>query len=134
MNLEEIMNRLPDRDAIRRELEHFAEKLPTRRDVRDRVSDLPAAAQRWMSRRHEPAWSDALTARSLAVFGVGMALGAGLAALLSPRSGPALRRDLIERVRRLRDQAADLGGDGASSARASREDAHRTGVRPDLSH
>lgn len=133
MDLEELTNRLPDRKAIRRELERFADKLPSGRDVRERVSNLPAAAQSWMPRRHEPAWSDALTARNLAVFGVGMALGAGLAALLSPRSGPALRRDLIERVHRLRDQV-DIGGDGASSTRGSRGDGHGPGARPDLSH
>lgn len=133
MSLEDMLNRLPDRDAIRRELERFADKLPSRGDVRDRMSDVPAAAQRWMPRRHEPTWSDALTARSLAVFGVGMALGAGLTALLSPRSGPALRRDLIERVRRLREQA-DLGGNGASPARGARKDGHGAGARPDLSH
>jgi hypothetical protein len=132
MNLEELLNRLPDRETIRRELEHLAEKLPSRRDMRDRVSEVPAAAQRWMPRRHEPTWSDALTGRSLAVFGAGMALGAGLAALLSPRSGPALRRDLIERVRRLRDQA-DLGHTPPSQ-RSARDDGHGMGTRPDLSH
>ncbi len=137
MNIDEITDRLPDRDAIRRELEHLAGKLPSRRELRARVSELPGAAQRWLPRRHEPVWTDAITARSLAVFGVGMALGAGLAALLSPQSGPALRRELIERVQRLRETTG-LGGASAgespSADRASRDDGNGAGTRPDFSH
>ena len=133
MNIHEITDRIPDRDTIRRELEHLAEMLPTRRELRARASELPAAAQRWLPGRHEPVWSDALTARSLAVFGIGMALGAGLAALLSPRSGPALRRELIDHVRRLRETAG-LGGDSSAPERAPREADNGSGPRANLSH
>lgn len=132
MNLGELSDKLPDRDAIRRELEHLVGQLPSRGEVRARVSDLPATAKRWLPSRHEPVWSDGLTAKNVAVFSVGMALGAGLAALLSPRSGPALRRDLIARVQRLR--TAGVGGESAPPKRPPHDDGHGAGTRPDLSH
>ena len=132
MNLGELSDKLPDRDNLRREFENFVGGLPSRDDVRSRVSDLSTTARRWLPRRHEPVWTDALTARNLAVFGVGIAIGAALAALLSPRSGPALRRDLIARVQRLRE--ARLRGGAAPPTRPTRNDGNGTGARTDLSH
>ncbi len=133
MDLGQLTDRLPDRDTVRHGLERLAGSLPSRDAVRARTPDLPAAARRWLPGQRKPAWSDALTARNLAIFGVGMALGAGLAAVLTPRSGPALRRDLIDRIRRLRE-----AGSGAASVpparRATRHDGNGTGIRPDLSH
>lgn len=132
MNLGELSDKLPDRDGLRREYERFVGALPSRDDVHSRVSNLPTTARRLLPRRHEPAWTDALTARNLAVFGVGMAIGAGLAALLTPRSGPALRRDLIARVQRLREAGPRVGG--APPTRPMRDDGPGTGARTDLSH
>jgi len=133
MDLGELTDRLLDRDTVRHGLERLAGSLPSRDAVRARTADLPAAARRWLPGPREPAWSDALTARNLAIFGFGLALGAGLAAVLSPRSGPALRRDLIDRLRRLRE--AGPGGTSVPPARrATRHDGNGTGIRPDLSH
>ncbi|MGK4003532.1 YtxH domain-containing protein [Sorangium sp. So ce1036] len=44
---------------------------------------------------------------TIAVFGAGVALGAGVAALLSPTSGEALRRDLLNRLDGLKHKAGD---------------------------
>lgn len=132
MNLEELSDKLPDRDTLRREFGHFVDGLPSRDDVRARVSDLPTTARNWLPGRHEPVWTDTLTTGNLVVLGIGIAIGAGLAALLSPRSGPALRRDLIARVQHLRK--AGPHGDGAPPTKPTREDANGTGVRADLSH
>lgn len=132
MDLGELSDELPDRDALRRGFERVAGGLPSRDDVRSRVSDLPTTARGWLPRRHEPVWSDALNARNLAVLGVGIAIGAALAALLSPRSGPALRRDLIARLQRLRE--AGPRGNDAPSTRPTRDDGNGTGARTDLDH
>lgn len=45
---------------------------------------------------------------TIAVFGAGVALGAGMAVLLSPTSGEALRRDLLNRLDGLKQKAEDL--------------------------
>lgn len=132
MDLGELADRFPDRDAIRRELERLADRVPSHQAVRNRVSEFPAAAQRWLPGRREPAWSDTLTVRSVATFGAGMALGAALTALLNPRSGPALRRDLIERVHHLRE--AGLGRQSVSRANPEPGDDDGAGTRLDLSH
>ncbi|WP_437923598.1 YtxH domain-containing protein [Sorangium sp. So ce291] len=42
---------------------------------------------------------------TLAFFGAGIAVGAGVAALLSPTSGPALRREILARLDGLKRQA-----------------------------
>lgn len=131
MDLGDITDRIPDRDDLRRELQHLTERMPSGHDVRSRMAELPASARRWVPGRHEPTWSDALTLRSLALFGVGMALGAGLAALLSPRSGPTLRRDLIHRVRRLREEGVGREGGHGGPPRGN---GPGTDPRPDLSH
>lgn len=127
MNLAELADKLPHRDEIRREIGHLADGLPSAGEVRSRVSELPSRARGWLPHRREPAWTDALSARNLAVFGVGLAVGAGLAALLSPRSGPALRRDLIAaRVQRLREPRPRVDGAPPTSNGA--------GAPADLSH
>ncbi|MDB4981267.1 MAG: hypothetical protein JWM82_2019 [Myxococcales bacterium] len=43
-------------------------------------------------------------ASTLGVFGAGMLVGAGLAFLTAPKSGPGMREDLRERLRRAPEQ------------------------------
>lgn len=46
-------------------------------------------------------------------FGVGMAVGSGLALLLTPHDGPEMRRRLSDQVRRARDASSSIArGDG----------------------
>ncbi len=44
---------------------------------------------------------------ALSIFGVGLLVGAGVALLLAPKSGQALRDDLGERLRGVRDDDSD---------------------------
>jgi YtxH-like protein len=44
---------------------------------------------------------------ALSIFGVGLLVGAGAALLLAPKSGRALRDDLGERLRGIRDDDSD---------------------------
>jgi hypothetical protein len=44
---------------------------------------------------------------TLSIFGVGLLVGAGAALLLAPKSGRALRDDLGERLRGIRDDDSD---------------------------
>jgi hypothetical protein len=48
----------------------------------------------------------ARVARSAGWFGAGVAVGTGIAALLTPNSGPELRRRLSQRAQRVRDYVA----------------------------
>jgi gas vesicle protein len=49
-------------------------------------------------------------------FIVGLALGAGLALLMAPKSGAETRRELKERARRMRDVAEDLAQEATNKA------------------
>jgi hypothetical protein len=54
---------------------------------------------------------------SVALFGAGMLVGAGLALLFAPTSGRELREELGERAADLRDRATSVAEDAASEAR-----------------
>jgi gas vesicle protein len=58
-------------------------------------------------------------------FGLGLAaglvLGVGVGLLMAPKEGSALRRDLADRARRLRENAGDFGRDMSRSARGMAE-------------
>lgn len=70
----------------------------------------------------EPRRSRAIRTASCAGWiGVGMAVGSGLALLLTPRSGPEMRERLGERVTRSGDSAATNGSDPADRASAAQE-------------
>ena len=58
---------------------------------------------------------------TLSIFGVGLLVGAGVALLVAPKSGQALREDLGERFRKLRDD--DTNSTGSSDAPKSRGEA-----------
>jgi hypothetical protein len=59
-------------------------------------------------------------ARSAGWFGAGVAVGTGLAALLTPESGPEIRRRLSSRARRMREYVAPRApsGNGAGPGEA----------------
>lgn len=44
---------------------------------------------------------------TLSIFGVGLLVGAGVALLLAPKSGQALREDLGDRLRKIRSDKED---------------------------
>jgi len=102
-------------------LEIVRDHLPDRRDLRRAARRLPAPARRWTPGLSEPAWRAVVTPRSLAVFGAGVVLGAGLTALLSPRSGPANRRQLARGARQLRDRVDGSGESDRKKARKERK-------------
>ena len=54
-------------------------------------------------------------AQSAGWFGAGVAVGTGLAALLTPESGPEIRRRLSSRARRVRDYVAPRAPRGNGS-------------------
>lgn len=58
-------------------------------------------------------------------FGLGLAagllLGVGVGLLMAPKEGAALRRDLADRARRMREGAEGLGRDMSQSARGMAE-------------
>jgi gas vesicle protein len=58
-------------------------------------------------------------------FGLGLAaglvLGVGVGLLMAPKEGAALRRDIADRARRLRDNAEGFGRDVGQSARGMAE-------------
>ena len=56
-------------------------------------------------------------------FAIGLAIGAGLALLMAPRTGAETRRELKERARRVRDAAEELAQDVSSKAAGKYEDA-----------
>lgn len=57
-------------------------------------------------------------------FGAGIAVGTGLATLLTPNSGPEMRRRLSSRARRVREYVAPKNNDAArSKEKASRSSA-----------
>lgn len=56
-------------------------------------------------------------------FVIGLALGAGIALLMAPKSGVETRRELKERARRMRDTAEDLAQDVSNKAAGRFEDA-----------
>ena len=55
----------------------------------------------------KPSTSDRLLG-TLSIFGVGLLVGAGAALLLAPKSGEALRGELGDRFRNLRNDEAEL--------------------------
>jgi gas vesicle protein len=86
-----------------------AEGAKTRRIVGDRIRSLKGDAgdaiervQRELGRRDARRRRER---RSSAL--LGLAVGAGLAALLTPESGPDVRRRIAERLRRTEDEVAD---------------------------
>jgi gas vesicle protein len=87
-----------------------AEGAKTRRIVGDRLKDLRGGAegalervQREIRRRDERRRRQR---RSSAL--MGLALGAGLATLLTPESGPAVRRRISERLRRAEPEIPEI--------------------------
>ncbi len=58
-------------------------------------------------------------------FGLGLAagvlLGVGVGLLMAPKEGAALRRDLADRARRLREDAEGFGRDMGNSAKGAAE-------------
>ncbi len=84
--------------------------------IEDILSSLPSKeeiADALAGRTHNTG-GDVLTA--LGIFGTGMLLGAGLALLLTPKSGQDLRRDLVER---LNEVGHKLGNGGEESSAAT---------------
>jgi gas vesicle protein len=55
-------------------------------------------------------------AGTLSVFGFGLVVGAGVALLLTPRTGRELREDLADKVKTLRDRTASRVNAAAESA------------------
>jgi gas vesicle protein len=72
-------------------------------DLRDFSKDDVLAA---LGLTSKPSTSDRLLG-ALGVFGVGLLVGAGVALLLAPKSGEALRADLGERFRNLRPEPTE---------------------------
>jgi hypothetical protein len=62
----------------------------------------------------KPRSSDRLLA-TLTIFGTGLLLGAGVALLLAPKSGEALRADLRERFRRPHSESPEPSEEATSS-------------------
>jgi hypothetical protein len=60
---------------------------------------------------------------SLALFGAGLLVGAGLALLFAPVSGRELREEIGERAAELRDRTQSAVEDGAEAAHAAAETA-----------
>jgi gas vesicle protein len=58
-------------------------------------------------------------------FGLGLAaglvLGVGVGLLMAPKEGAALRRDIVDRARRLREEAEGFGRDMGRSAKGMAE-------------
>lgn len=97
------------------------DRLPDGRDLRRAARHLPRTARRWTPGLHEHAWWAVVSPGTLAVFGTGLALGVGLTAFLSPRSGPALRRDVARGARRARDRVDGSGESDKKKARKERK-------------
>jgi hypothetical protein len=60
---------------------------------------------------------------SVALFGAGLLVGAGLALLFAPLSGRELREEIGERAAELRDRAQSAVEDGADAARSAADTA-----------
>ena len=73
-------------------------------DLRDFSKDDVLSA---LGLTSKPSTSDRLLG-TLSIFGVGLLVGAGAALLLAPKSGHALRADLGDRLRNLRNDEAEL--------------------------
>jgi hypothetical protein len=72
-------------------------------DIRELSKDDVLAA---LGLASKPTSSERLLG-ALGIFGVGLLVGAGAALLLAPKSGRALREDLGERLRSIRDDGSD---------------------------
>ena len=83
-------------------------------DLRDLSKDDVLSA---LGLTSKPSTSERLLG-TLAVFGVGLLVGAGAALLLAPKSGEALRADLGERFRNARPEGAESPEVATPSAEA----------------
>jgi hypothetical protein len=80
-------------------------------DIRDLSKDDILSA---LGLASKPSTSERLLG-TFTIFGVGLLVGAGAALLLAPKSGQALREDLGERFRKIRDERDDERDDETDS-------------------
>jgi len=108
-------------------IEELLQSLPSREDIASAVG-LQSRSSSYLGGNND-------ILPMLGVFGTGMLFGAGLALLLSPKSGSELRRDLSEKAQQWGEQAKEMAEDYAGEARKlSGQSASQGGQASETSH